>query len=202
MQIYFIRHGESEANILRELSTRGIKHSLTEKGRGQINGLASKLASIHVTRIYSSPLFRAKESAEILGKVFEVEISISDALCEWNVGELEGRRDNEAWERYWQIWKDWSAGKPDSRIKDGESLKDIELRFVPFVEALVAAARLDENILLVGHAGLFCAVLPMILENVDSRFAQDNGISNASYVLAENVGEAFICKKWGEITLA
>ena len=201
MRIYFIRHGESEANILRELSTRGIKHGLTEKGRSQITRLAAELASVPRIRIYSSPLLRATESAEILRKKLGCEISVSKALCEWDVGELEGRRDDEAWERYWQIWKDWSAENTDSRVKGGESFKDIEARFVPFVTALVAAASSDESLLLIGHAGLFCAALPLILRNVDSHFAQSNGITNAAYVLAEMVDGELICKKWGEITL-
>ena len=200
MRIYFTRHGESEANILREFSSRGIKHGLTEKGRGQMDDLAGKLASVCVTRILTSPLLRAKESSEILGKVLEVPISVAEALREIDVGDFEGRRDKEAWERYWQLRKDWSAGKLDSRIEGGESLKDLERRFVPFLRTLEAGVMPDEEIVLVGHSGLYCAVLPMILRNVDSIFAESHGIEKASYVLAEEAGDSLTCKQWGEIS--
>lgn len=41
--IYFVRHGESEENILKVFSNRGLKHGLTEKGREQVESLAEKL---------------------------------------------------------------------------------------------------------------------------------------------------------------
>ncbi len=200
MRIYFTRHGESEANILREFSSRGTKHGLTEMGRGQVNALASKLASVRVTRILTSPLLRAKESSEILGQVLKAPVGISEALREIDMGTFEGRSDQEAWERYWQLRKDWLAGKFDSRIEGGESRKDIERRFLPYLRALLAEVVPEEEILLIGHSGLFCAVLPMILRNVDSLFAESYGIEKASYVLAERAGESLICKKWGEIS--
>ena len=44
MRAYFVRHGESEANILEVISNRGSVHGLTEKGRRQANQLAGGLA--------------------------------------------------------------------------------------------------------------------------------------------------------------
>ncbi len=35
MRIYLIRHGESQANLLHEISNRGLRHGLTPKGREQ-----------------------------------------------------------------------------------------------------------------------------------------------------------------------
>ncbi|MBK9055673.1 MAG: histidine phosphatase family protein [Chloroflexi bacterium] len=46
MRFYFVRHGESEANILHEMSNRGWKHGLTEKGREQAAALAYNLHSL------------------------------------------------------------------------------------------------------------------------------------------------------------
>ena len=43
MWIYFVRHGESEANLLNEISNRGLKHGLTERGRAQASALAETL---------------------------------------------------------------------------------------------------------------------------------------------------------------
>ena len=68
MRLYFIRHGESEANVLHEISNRGAKHGLTEKGRAQVAALAQKLGAIPFVKLYSSPLLRAIQTAEILSQ--------------------------------------------------------------------------------------------------------------------------------------
>ena len=68
MKLYFVRHGESEANVLQVISNRGWMHPLTEKGRQQANTLAEKLRGAGITKIYTSPLRRAVETAEILSR--------------------------------------------------------------------------------------------------------------------------------------
>ena len=46
MKIYFVRHGESVANLLHEFSNRGFKHGLTERGFQQAEQLSQKLRGI------------------------------------------------------------------------------------------------------------------------------------------------------------
>jgi broad specificity phosphatase PhoE len=196
MRIYFMRHGESEANLLHEFSNRGTKHGLTEKGRGQMAVQADKFVQVPIFRIFTSPLLRATESAEILRKVLRVPVVVTDALCEWDAGQLEGRRDEEAWRSYWQIRKDWLDGNHDSRIDGGESLADIERRFVPFVRALVAEEDPGGQFLLMGHGGLFCAALPALLGNVDRQFAESRGVDNASYIRADSIDGSLFCTDW------
>ena len=65
MRIYFARHGESQANLLHEISNRGLKHGLTRRGREQAVALADRLQNLAVTHIYSSPLLRAIETSVI-----------------------------------------------------------------------------------------------------------------------------------------
>jgi len=102
MKILFARHGESQANTLREMSARGLKHPLTQTGRIQASGLAHRLQHLSITRIYSSPVLRAIETTVIVASKLGVEYEISEALCEYDVGILEGRADAEAW----QMWKE------------------------------------------------------------------------------------------------
>lgn len=196
MRIYFIRHGESFSNISRELSGREDQRGLTEKGWLQIQNLGMDLNKIPVARIYTSPLLRAVQSGEIFSKIFDVPAEASKALEECGVGELEGRRDDEAWEQYWQVRRDWASGKKASRIKGGESLLDLENRFVPFVRALARDASPMDEVLVVGHGGLFCALLPGLLQNVSNDFAESHGLSNAAYIVAEKKHDLLWCSKW------
>lgn len=86
MKFYFVRHGESEANILHEMSNRGWKHGLTEKGREQAAALAHNLLPIKARKIFPSPLMRAVQTAEILAEALGLEMEVTDALCEFDCG--------------------------------------------------------------------------------------------------------------------
>ncbi|NMF56882.1 histidine phosphatase family protein [Pseudanabaena yagii] len=59
LKLYFVRHGESIANLLHEFSNTGCKHPLTENGINQAKLLADQLSGLQITQIYSSPILRA-----------------------------------------------------------------------------------------------------------------------------------------------
>ncbi len=107
MRLYFVRHGESEANVLSIISNRGFKHGLTEKGRGQAATLAQNLKGASITRIYASPLKRAVETAKILAEAWGVEYTITPALREFDCGVAEDRGDPESWAIWHGVWDDW-----------------------------------------------------------------------------------------------
>ena len=91
MRIYFARHGESQANLLHEISNRGLRHGLTRKGREQAEGLARRLQGIPIATIYSSPVLRAIETSVILAHRLDVDYEVTEALREYDCGILEGR---------------------------------------------------------------------------------------------------------------
>ena len=68
MRLYFVRHGESEANILRIISNRGYRYGLTTRGQQQAVTLAQHLQHVPISGIFSSPLRRAVETADILSR--------------------------------------------------------------------------------------------------------------------------------------
>ncbi|HEX5415984.1 MAG TPA: histidine phosphatase family protein [Chloroflexota bacterium] len=196
MQIYFVRHGESEANVLREISNRGRKHPLTTLGRSQAEALGRELHGERFARIYASPLLRAVETAEILSQHLAAPVCITPALSEGDLGVLEGRSDVDAWRLVDELIEEWyTHGRLEKRVEGGESLHDIRARFVPFVESLLAAPA-DENLLLVGHGGTYVAMLPVILGNVDHAFALANPIINCGCIIAEASSEGLVCRSW------
>ena len=66
MRLYFVRHGQSEANVQMVISNRDLFHPLTELGRQQAEALAQSLAEVPVAAIYSSPIVRAAQTAQIV----------------------------------------------------------------------------------------------------------------------------------------
>jgi bisphosphoglycerate-dependent phosphoglycerate mutase len=90
--LYIVRHGESEYNAKGLLA--GITDiPLTDTGREQARQAGAQLAQLGITRIVSSPLVRAYETARIIADTigFDPEaIIVDERLHERNFGELEG----------------------------------------------------------------------------------------------------------------
>lgn len=198
MQLYFIRHGQSEANVLNEFSNRGEKHPLTEVGVRQVSTLAERLASHGIDHVFSSPILRARQSAEILAGALGVEWSQTAALVEYDVGTYEGRSDPEAWAHHWQVADEWLRfGRWKQRLPEGESFEDIAARFVPLVDGFRGESG-DRRYVLLGHGGLYRLMLPLVLANVDFSWAHEAGLGHTDFVRAERYGPSFVCTQWGE----
>jgi broad specificity phosphatase PhoE len=198
MYLYFVRHGESEANLLHEISNRGQKHGLTSRGREQVATLATQLVPRNVTHLFSSPLLRATQTADILAESLGVTYQVTDALREYDCGVLEGRSDEAAWIRYRQIRADWIAHhRWEVRIEAGESFHDMEQRFVPFIQQLLRTnTQVESSIVCIGHGGLYACMLPLILQNVSFTMAANFPFPNTAYVLAELQSQNLVCLEW------
>jgi probable phosphoglycerate mutase len=200
MRLYFVRHGESEANVLNVFSNSPFRHGLTQKGKQQAIALAATLRDAPVSLIYSSPILRAVQTAEILAQALGVPLRIVDALREYDVGVLEGQSDAASWQMYWDVIDAWLRRHEwDKRIDQGESFHDIRQRFLPFIETLIQEHRsLSGGIVLVGHGGTYRCMLPLILDNVDFQFAIDHLMSNTAAVVAEARPDGVTCLAWGD----
>lgn len=77
----------------------------------------------------------------------------------------------------------------------GESFLDIQARFVPFLDELVRMPD-QEAILLVGHGGLYHAMLPAVLTNIDHSIVARHPLSPTACVLAEASAEGLTCRMW------
>jgi probable phosphoglycerate mutase len=200
MKLYFVRHGESEANILQEVSNREFKHPLTDKGREQASTLAQNLQAmgIPVARLFTSPLMRAVQTAEILSAALGLPYEMADALREFDCGILEGLSDDECWQMHYALRVAWfEAHRWEQRIEGGESFFDIRDRFVPFIDGVIRDYRDgQDNIMLVGHGGTYGCMLPLILNNVGSNMLHERGFPNTGAVIAEWTPDGLTCLSW------
>ncbi|MBF6611975.1 MAG: histidine phosphatase family protein [Chloroflexi bacterium] len=197
MKIYFVRHGESEANILRQFSARSARHGLTDRGRGQVGALAEKLAGEKCIAIYTSPLLRAVQSAEILSHKLGIPYEVTPALREYDAGICEGRSDDYCWQQDGFLLGEWYDNNWDVRLEGGESFNDIRARFLPFMKLVRELYRGKSGaVVLVGHGGTYKCMLPLILTNVSFFFALEHNIDTAEYVLAETDGDELVCLGW------
>lgn len=199
MRLLFARHGESEANVRHVIANRGSGYRLTERGRTQAIELADAVRAEAVTRILASPLRRAAETGEIVGRALGVPVELAEALREFDCGGYEGRSDDEAWAAHVDIQAQWhERGRPEARLDGGESLIDLKDRFIPFVTRLAASdPGQDTAVLLIGHGGLFLAVLPEILVGIDPGVARERGLGHGRFIVVEpRPGGRLTCVDW------
>ena len=88
MAIYLLRHAETDGNATRVVQLPGVP--LSERGRQQAVRLAARLADAGITRIVSSDLARAIETAEALRARTGAPVEIDPALAERNFGDVRG----------------------------------------------------------------------------------------------------------------
>lgn len=159
--IYFIRHGESETNVKKVFAGRD-DSLLTEKGKKQAfdTAVEIKKEGLKFDKIISSPLKRAKKTAEIIAKELnfgEEKVEINNAIIEYDMGSLTGTP--------WGI----ISSKILISAKNAEDPEIFKNRVWNFVKEL---SKEKENILLVSHAGV-ARMLETIKENRDSKLFYD-----------------------------
>jgi broad specificity phosphatase PhoE len=197
MRLYFVRHGESDANLQRVFSNRDLPHGLTDTGRAQVERLAEQLIDIPFAAFYVSPTLRARQSADILSARLRLVYTVTPALAEFDVGILEGRSDAESWRRYEDLLDAWLCRRQwQARIEGGESFEDVHARFSRLIGALRAQPP-GGPVLLLGHGGTFICMLPQLLSNVTVEFARERSLGHTEVVIAELQSERLTCVTWG-----
>jgi probable phosphoglycerate mutase len=202
LTVCFVRHGESQANVDRVFANRVDQPAaLTETGLDQARKLASRLNERGITHIYTSPLPRARQTAETIGTPLGIPIAATDALREYDVGEYEGLPYADAhawrWDEHVRIELAWRDGDLDARHPGGESATDITARFLPFMASLVEHHGPNDRLALVGHGGLYLIALPMLFETVSIDDARRFGLGHCEIITATWDGSRWSCLRWG-----
>lgn len=155
--LYVVRHGENPANINREFSYRLIDYSLTPKGVRQAEATARFFAAHGIDAIYSSPLKRAYETAEAIGRPLGLPITVVEEFRENNVGDLERQPvTEENWALHDRIIADWYAGRHEVSFPGGESFLELTRRIkVGLTRALEeAGTNRPKRLVIVAHGGI------------------------------------------------
>lgn len=142
MNIYLVRHGETEHNRLGYYSNED--ENLNETGITQAQALKKKLLNTPYEVCYCSPLLRAKHTAEIINYLDRMIIPIP-LLTERNPGALNGKplevtNRDEYWNYYSKV--DYGAESMESLFERVHQFLD-ELKDRPY-----------SDVLIVGHSGV------------------------------------------------
>jgi broad specificity phosphatase PhoE len=151
-----VRHGETDWN--RERRFQGHADApLNEAGRRQAAALADALAGEHFAAVYSSPLRRALETAEIVAARLDLPVEARDGLMEVDVGSWSGLTTAEVEKRFPDGFNHWAETRAGGWT-DGETYEELGARVVRDLRAL-AERHPEETVLAVTHGGPIRSVL-------------------------------------------
>jgi len=148
--IYFIlRHGETTY----QTKKKGMMYSwpesipikLTKKGEKQIKAIAKKLKKTRIDLIYSSDIFRARQTAEIVANELSLKVIFDSRLRDINLGIYHGGSKKEFYREFPDPKKRFSK-----RPKGGESWSDCKKRMLNFIREIDKKYK-NKKILIVGH---------------------------------------------------
>lgn len=167
MKVKFVRHGETNLNNpVRRM--QGISdYDLNTNGIKQAETIRNKLAEENFDIIITSPLKRAKHTAEIINEFKNLDLILDDRIMERNYGQLEG----ELFE------KDYCNLDYDFESVGGESIENYKARLKDFISE-IKKKYYDKKVLVVSHNGVI-SVISCILEGEpeDNNF-ENRGIKN------------------------
>jgi broad specificity phosphatase PhoE len=155
MLVYFVRHGESASNAAPgAMALPGNQGDrLTERGFEQARAVAEHLGEAGATRVLTSPLRRARETAEVIAERLGLPITEVEELRELRESDGFGELSLEDQRlRRWSVWMAEHEDDPDHSYSGGESFNEITGRVKRLQERLVADA--TDSTIAVSH-GIF-----------------------------------------------
>lgn len=158
--LYFVRHGQTQANRCFRLSGR-LDLPLTDHGANQAHACRSTIAKLRPTAIYCSPLLRARQTANIAteGLLHRPEIIIDDRLIERDFGSIDGKFAPLAMRKVW----DYDSSYLKSHYGE-ETLLTLELRVQEFLDA-IRAQHPNQTILVFSHGGVATTIDAILNED-------------------------------------
>lgn len=161
MKLYITRHGKTQWNI--EGRFQGVQDSpLVDSGIRDANDLSNHIKDINFSKVYTSPLGRAKQTAKIVFK--NKEIIEDSRISEMNFGVFEGMKKDDIDLHYHDLYDNlWNHPEMFTQCPNGgETFLDVKKRIVDFLEEMKQYDE-NENVFIVTHGMYFVCLLGYIL---------------------------------------
>jgi broad specificity phosphatase PhoE len=186
--ILLARHGETDWNRDNRFQGRA-DPPLNAAGRKQARALAEALSGEPLAAVYTSPLRRASETAEIVAAPHGLRVEPVDGLREVDVGSWEGLTRADLEQRQPEQFRRWLV-EHEQGWEDGETYEEMGRRVLPALLALAERHR-GERVLAVTHGGPIRAAIaaaegishaearrhgPMIGNGFVAGFAAEDGV--------------------------
>jgi broad specificity phosphatase PhoE len=177
--LFLVRHGRTGWN--KEQIFRGHKDvPLDEVGREEARLVSERLMGEKIKAVFSSPLSRARETAEAVARSHNVEVQVMAGLTDLNFGEWEGLSLVEVKGRHPDLYGQWQGAPHEVIFPGGEGLAAVRTRAMKAVEEIVERHPQDA-VALVSHRVVLKVLICALLGLDNSHFwniAQDTTAIN------------------------
>jgi len=189
--VVLVRHGECEGN--REGLFRGrTDFPLNASGLRQARALAKELASLGISKIYSSPLSRARTTAEMITEETGAPLEISQGFQNITLGPWDGKSKDFVRREYPREWEIWLSHPEELELPGAESMGALQERSFQALEEAVARHE-GETFAVVTHRALLKPLLARCL-GIESPYFWRLHLDTASYsMLRHEKNRGYCC---------
>ena len=174
-KLILARHGETVWNVDKVFRGRA-DVNLDEVGIKQAELLGKYLSNWELEAIYSSPVKRALDTANIVARYQKVAVRIAEGLTDIDFGEWQSLAEQEVRRLYPDLLNEWHNSPERVKMPGGESLENVRRRAVDVVTSVLS--RHQGNVLLVSHRVVIKVLICYLLGLDNSHFwniSQDVG---------------------------
>jgi len=137
MELYFVRHGQTEWNAIRRMQGQW-NSDLSELGRAQAEVNGKFLKRLGIEYLVASPLDRTRQTARIIADHLKIEFDVDDRLKEWDCGVWSGEMWDELREKWPNEFAAWQSDQFLYRAPGAENYPDMIERSTPFLTEVLA----------------------------------------------------------------
>lgn len=175
--LFLVRHGQATFNVEGRHPGQLPGVPLTDEGRRQAHQAAVALSALPLSAVVSSPLERARETAEIIARGWGLPVRTDPRLMDTNVGDWAGRKIDEIAKND-PTWKAFLE-QPDEPPAGVERLSDVQRRALAVVEEIRRDESLGQYVVLVAHADVLKLIIGSYLKTPVTSIRYMN-VGNAS----------------------
>tara|TARA_B100000745_G_C20090527_1_gene372767 strand:- start:384 stop:1001 length:618 start_codon:yes stop_codon:yes gene_type:complete len=187
--IILLRHGQAENNTKKILAGRSPGVNLTEVGIQQAEQAGKILKALNISTIYSSPIDRAIQTAEIITKQCDLEVILDDRLIELDMGKFTMMPYDEIFAKHGNVFLKFYEGSEEVSENGVETFAQVQKRMFEMVNFVLDNHK-DENVVLVTHMDPIKAMIGKVLD-LKPEILFELIIANASLNIFKNHDQKF-----------
>ncbi|UQS85533.1 histidine phosphatase family protein [Apilactobacillus apisilvae] len=204
MRLYFIRHGKTKWNLESRYQGAGGDSDLLQQSYNEMDKLATELKTIKFSHAYSSPIKRARLTANrVINQLdHRPNLSLWSRLEEFNLGKMEGQKFLDVEKKYPESFNNFRnhPEKYDAKEIGGESFSDVINRMRPAIQSIVKNNNDYSNVIIFSHGAALKAIINALLDTPIKDVRNRGGLANTSTTILEtnDNGYSFHLIKWND----
>jgi broad specificity phosphatase PhoE len=160
--IILVRHGRTRSNVTLHQMGRSAE-DLDSEGLIQAQKISTRLASLPIASIYSSPLQRTLSTARTIAAPHNQKVQVLDDLSEIDFGEWQGLHVSDIEKRWPELWTEWRRDPSQMKVPGGETFEHVAERVSRALKTVIAQNP-EAISLIVTHEIVIKMVMIQVLE--------------------------------------